>query len=586
MKLNPHLIPFSTARSYLAVAPHQENDWHRTHPGGLFLRTVRTRADTPFVALLIPLKSNGEVLEFNNYSMSPDCFVAETSIGSIEFTFQNEETVLLRASNPELGLRLDFVSKGLMSQFLFPVPRPGEATPDGTLILANANKNRARFLLAAQAGKFIPCDPEWDGRCSDNMSVDIFANGDGKAFSFAIKEYLGEWDGIVPEFDFDKARAERANAFEEFLSGIPTCAPEFEQTRKEAAYLLWSCIVGKSGILGRDVMLMSKNWMDRVWSWDHCFNAMALADGHPQKAWDQLLAPFDLQGEDGSLPDFISEGKTLRGYVKPPIHGWTLRKLLSKVNPSEKQLNEAYERISRWTNWWHTRRDRNGNGLCEYDHGNDSGWDNSTAYLNLPPTETPDLATFLSIQADVLADIATRLNKPQSEIEAWKEISEQQIKNMLNILFDETGKPMARQAYTGKTSSPETLLLRVPVLLGNKLPNHILENLLNDLRSDKFLTEWGYATESPASPYYVNDGYWRGPIWAPSTYIIYEGLRACGEDKLAKHIATQFCKMCAKSGFAENFDAKTGEGLRDRAYTWTAAVFVVLASDLKKEQQA
>jgi hypothetical protein len=44
--------------------------------------------------------------------------------------------------------------------------------------------------------------------------------------------------------------------------------------------------------------------------------------------------------------------------------------------------------------------------------------------------------------------------------------------------------------------------------------------------------------------------------------------------------------MCAKSGFAENFDAKTGEGLRDRAYTWTAAVFVVLASDLKKEQQA
>jgi hypothetical protein len=118
--------------------------------------------------------------------------------------------------------------------------------------------------------------------------------------------------------------------------------------------------------------------------------------------------------------------------------------------------------------------------------------------------------------------------------------------------------------------------------LQDKLPGNIRELLLNDLRSDKFLTEWGYATESPASPYYVSDGYWRGPIWAPSTYIIYEGLLACGEDKLAEKIALQFCKMCAKSGFAENFDAQTGEGLRDRAYTWTAAVFLLLASKLQK----
>ena len=152
----------------------------------------------------------------------------------------------------------------------------------------------------------------------------------------------------------------------------------------------------------------------------------------------------------------------------------------------------------------------------------------------------------------------------------------------LRVLFDDAGRPLTRQAYTGKTSSPDTLLLRVPVLLGEKLPDNIRELLLNDLRSDKFLTEWGYATESPASPYYVSDGYWRGPIWAPSTYIIYEGLLACGEDKLAEKIALQFCKMCAKSGFAENFDAQTGEGLRDRAYTWTAAVFLLLASKLQK----
>ena len=35
--------------------------------------------------------------------------------------------------------------------------------------------------------------------------------------------------------------------------------------------------------------------------------------------------------------------------------------------------------------------------------------------------------------------------------------------------------------------------------------------------------------------------------------------------------------MCEGSGFAENFDALTGEGLRDRAYTWTASAYLLLA---------
>ena len=35
---------------------------------------------------------------------------------------------------------------------------------------------------------------------------------------------------------------------------------------------------------------------------------------------------------------------------------------------------------------------------------------------------------------------------------------------------------------------------------------------------------------------------------------------------------------CESSGFAENFDAGTGAGLRDRAYTWTAAVYLLFAA--------
>lgn len=85
-------------------------------------------------------------------------------------------------------------------------------------------------------------------------------------------------------------------------------------------------------------------------------------------------------------------------------------------------------------------------------------------------------------------------------------------------------------------------------------------------------------TEHPASPKYESDGYWRGPIWAPSTMILVDGLRRAGEASLARDVAARFCRLCRQSGFAENFDAVNGAPQRDLAYTWTSSVFLVLAN--------
>ena len=83
---------------------------------------------------------------------------------------------------------------------------------------------------------------------------------------------------------------------------------------------------------------------------------------------------------------------------------------------------------------------------------------------------------------------------------------------------------------------------------------------------------------SPSSPHYQADGYWRGPIWAPSTVLIEDGLRRAGHIDLADEISRRFRALCERSGFAENFDAQTGAGLRDRAYTWTASSYLILAA--------
>ena len=47
---------------------------------------------------------------------------------------------------------------------------------------------------------------------------------------------------------------------------------------------------------------------------------------------------------------------------------------------------------------------------------------------------------------------------------------------------------------------------------------------------------------------------------------------------------TVICRNVSRSGCAENFDALTGAGLRDRAYTWTASVMLVMAHEYLKEE--
>jgi glycogen debranching enzyme len=98
------------------------------------------------------------------------------------------------------------------------------------------------------------------------------------------------------------------------------------------------------------------------------------------------------------------------------------------------------------------------------------------------------------------------------------------------------------------------------------------------------LTDWGLATEHVDSPLYREDGYWTGPIWAPSTFIAVTGLDRAGFGDLADEVSEKFCRMCGVSGFPENFNAVTGEPLRCPAYTWTSSVFVLLAQRMTREQ--
>ncbi len=158
---------------------------------------------------------------------------------------------------------------------------------------------------------------------------------------------------------------------------------------------------------------------------------------------------------------------------------------------------------------------------------------------------------------------------------AWDDRADAMLSAMLDELWDGS-RFVSRGVVSGEFRATASLLDLMPVVLGEHLPREIFDQLCGGIA--EHLTSVGPATELPSSPYYEADGYWRGPVWAPATVLIEDGLRRGGAVELADVVSARFRATCEKSGFAENFDALTGQGLRDRAYTWTASAYLLLSA--------
>ena len=558
-------VPFSTRGSYLAVSYLEGKFQGKEVETGLYLRTVHGSAKSSFLARITPVHEK-KALQYT-YEAKPQNIRIHTEYGEAGIAFADDKTMVF---NGDVDLELDFISEGTMFTFA----QPWKAG-DRDFYLVNCFNGNSRYMLRAGEGT-ITLDQKWSVSTAEYCRL-LLGAGTGEKYTVTLEENFEDWMDRGLDYDYEEVVNNSLHQFMEFYRSMPTVPAEYEEAALVAAYVDWASIVSPCGVLQRESMFMSKNWMCNVWSWDHCFNAMALAYNNPKEAWDQFMVMFDFQKESGNIPDSVNDAVVINNYCKPPIHGWTLKKLMKIMDLSKEQLLEAYEKLSRWTNWWLNCRDENGDGLCEYTHGNDSGWDNATAFSQLPPVTLPDLNAFLVLQMDVLADVAEKLGY-MSDVDMWKTRSERMMQRMLDVLFRDD-RPAALAGFDMKQVETDSLILYLPIILGDKLPEKIRRNMTESIKSEKFNTKYGLATESIKSSAYEADGYWRGPIWAPSTMIILDGMRECGENEFVQEITHKFCRMVQKSGCAENFDALTGCGLRDRAYTWTASVMLVMAHE-------
>ena len=132
-----------------------------------------------------------------------------------------------------------------------------------------------------------------------------------------------------------------------------------------------------------------------------------------------------------------------------------------------------------------------------------------------------------------------------------------------------------RLAETGEAYHCQALMPLRVIVLEDMLPKEMQEYIVKTIKAHH-LCKGGIASEAIDSPMFVEDGYWRGAVWAPDVIMFVYALRNLGYTELADEIAENYKTAVCKYGFNENTSALTGKGLRCKCYSWAANAYQVL----------
>ncbi len=561
--------------SYMALT-YQESPIPEKN--GLFIKSVRGKSKQHQNALkIIPTLKRNPV----EYTYEADEFKIVLSFdgGEISVCFEDAERIFVQGRGENVGLILD-TQPIFNYEYNYLLGNTGEE-----YCIVNSYKNLTKYMIFAPKGSVtleqnVFMDTTGSTNKAENLSsIQIISTEESNEFLCVIEDI--PTNGAVPEkreYKFEEALDKSTNHFLEFLSKQPDVPERYQQTLREAAYLNWTCIVNEQGLLKRKAMYMSNSNFPGVWSWDNAFNALALAGVDDELAWDQIQLLFDHQDDKGQIPGSVSDSTIRWNFSKPPVQGLFVLKMMEKMTLTTEQLEKIYTQIEKHVEFYLKYKDFNGDGICEYHHGNDSGQDNSTVFRDANIIDSPDLTAFLIKSMDMLAVVAEKLERVKDQ-KYWEEQSTKYTQKFCEYFLVED-LPVARFTRDGKVIKSQGILPLMSIILANKLPGAAKKKMINVLKSERYLTKWGIASEAIDSSYYEEDAYWRGPIWAPTTLLFVEAFEECGEQQLANEITEKFLELCKHGGFAENFHAETGKGLRDLAHTWTSSVFIHLASKL------
>jgi neutral trehalase len=292
----------------------------------------------------------------------------------------------------------------------------------------------------------------------------------------------------------------------------------------------------------------------QLFDWDSYFMGVALS--------------YDQQGKPlaDSVKDFLSfVGKNANeaGYVPREIAPgglWALPEMCkpflaqaayraSLTMSSTEWLRPWYKKLAEALQFWENTR-RAPDGFFRWFNGVESGVDNNPAVMNKPAdiTEGVDLQCYIYREYRAMALLAGKLGDSEDAAEYSNKAAALRERIRDDMWSNTEGTFLNIDSRTGKPIHVLTWTDFVPLWAGiatqAQARQMIEEHILNP---DEFWARYGIRTLAPAEPLYdPHHGYWRGPVWIISNYLIMHGLMNYGYQKQAQQLAWRTQELLAE----------------------------------------
>jgi hypothetical protein len=345
-----------------------------------------------------------------------------------------------------------------------------------------------------------------------------------------------------------------------------------------------------------------------IMGWDSFFNALLLSVESIKHAKDVMKSVLETQYPNGNIPHWRGRLGGAADRSQPPVGSFVVWKCFQRDGDTE-FLEYAYPFLKRWHSFWKTkktngqdRRDGNRDGLLEWgsdteniaswvpsweedasgetraswESGQDDlpNWDRAV-FSEATGTLTMncvDLNSLYTLDAWCLAQIAKILQNEQDFIQYTEEYD--LMKNLINrYLWNEADGFYYDRYWDGSFSNKKAASNFYPLIA--RIPDQeralkLRKRLLNE---NEFWGDFIIPTISRDDSEYADQDYWRGKVWPPTNYLIYQGLKAYGFDAVASEYAKKSAELFMRNWqnfqiCPENFDSRTGEAGRERYQGW------------------
>ena len=551
--------PFSRRGSYFTFANSTNGQdligkctlWLCNCRINMMAMSMDMNASNGFRQVKLELVKNGKALPAL-ISTTPYEVILSSRHGSVRFAIGERKLVMCRGEDG-LGLRVT-----PSPRFMGPIALDTQEGNDTKVI----NFGATRILLLPFAGKltqterFVEIAPDKKG---------VIQMGFEEFLLDPVHRPLDEYPG------YDACVASVKADFDGFCEGVcPSLPAKFEPMRLQALWNTWNLMVEPDGEAAytRTMVKMIHSIFEAAFVWQQPMQAVWLSK-NLELAWEIFVAGFDHLDDNGRMADALSFRKNVGGDgLKPPIHGMVLLWLMENRDfasiPKESK-EYVWEGMLRWTEYFMKFRDKDNDGLMEFQSALETGWEDSPYYYEIGfPCASPDLNAFIALAMESLAKLGRDIGKPDDVCKYWEKNAAKLVSKIVAKFWD--GKRwFAFNAVTGAKSQTANISLYCPLVLGDRLPKEIIEKSIDFMFSpDGFNTPFGLASEGLTSDNFRH-GFTSGSIIVPAEFIMVLGLEACGRKDLAKQVANNYCAIMRDHGMYHIHNALTGH--EDRSLT-------------------